>query len=626
MCGIAGILRFNPPHTRREEIEAMTAAISRRGPDDQGLLCREGLALGHRRLSIIDLEGGRQPLCNETQQIWIVFNGEIYNYKQLREQLVELGHQFKTHSDTEVIVHAYEQWGKDCVTHFRGMFAFAITDYDKREIFLARDHMGIKPLHYRTGQNYFAWASELNALQMVHDNRSKLNHATLGQYLSMGYFIAPDTVYTDVRTLQPAHYMVVDFLGNFRTPPTRYWQMTFESNDSLSETQWLEQLEHVILDSVKAHMVSDVPFGVFLSGGLDSTLIAVCMSQLMSQPVKAFSIGFKEEAFSEEQYAVQAAKQIGVEHHMHILDADIHEVFADLVGHYGQPYADGSMIPTWHVCKLAREHVPMVLSGDGSDEFFGGYMRYHYWLLYQQLIMPAMRFRIRSFKQTLREMALTLSVMFNPVRRQAARWEKLMSIVPPYAQPDLWKPEYQQYARMHSQTYMQTWQDNRHMNLASQAQFNDIQTYLPDDILTKVDMASMWHGLEVRTPLIDIKVAEFASRIPVRFRCHRIGMLRFDQKYLIKKILGKQFDQAFVSRPKMGFGIPETAWLGKGKPLRKYVDSILLDPRSRIASLMQTSTMHKYVSCLDEGQSHNRVVWTLLCLGLWLELNPEVIG
>ena len=379
MCGIAGIMRWNGKVPDQSEIERMTAAIAHRGPDGVGFLCRDGVALGHRRLAIIDPAGGHQPMSDGDETVWITYNGEMYNYLELKEELRRKGHDFVTNSDTEVVIHAYQEWGAECLGKFRGMFAFALADFRERKLFLARDQFGIKPLYYRTGNGYLAFASELVALREVDDAVPEGSLWALELYLRYQYIPTPHTIYRDVYKLPPASYLLMDFDGQ-AAEPVKYWDLNFRAEKGTSDADWEERADSVITDSVKAHLVADVPFGVFLSGGIDSSLVALKMSQILERPVQAFAIGFKEERYSELAFAEQVARQCGIELHTAVIEDDSLDFLPELIAHYGEPFGDSSAVPTWHVSRLARERVPMVLSGDGGDEGFAGYHSYDYWM------------------------------------------------------------------------------------------------------------------------------------------------------------------------------------------------------------------------------------------------------
>ena len=624
MCGIAGIIRWESNGYRQGEIERMTEAISHRGPDGVGFLRRDCVALGHRRLAIIDPETGQQPMANEDHTVWVVYNGEMYNFLDLREELERKGHSFKTRSDTEVVIHAYEEWGAECVNRFRGMFAFAIADFRKREVLLARDHFGIKPLYYRAGRGYLAFASELPALRRVDDEAPLGNLEAVEFFLRLQYIPTPHTIYKDVFKLPPAKYLVVGFDGAV-TGPTRYWDFRFEPKGGLSDTEWTELAESVLHDSVKAHLVSDVPFGVFLSGGLDSSLVALQMSRILEHPVEAFAIGFNERQYSELPYAEEAAKRCGIELHTEIVREDMLKILPDLVSHYGEPFGDSSAVPTWYLSRLARQHVPMVLSGDGGDEGFAGYDNYAGWVRAGSL---------ESAGAALREGALRTA--FSWLRRAGrqyvaqgtlntlSQWQAINLYVPDQGRRDLWRKEFHDLIGRRCEVFEEADTRARDFGRLSYAQYLDYQTYLPCDILTKVDVASMYHGLEVRTPLIDLRVIELAANLPIKQRFRANGGTEQTRKYVLKQILGKTFPHDFVYRKKQGFGIPRAQWFLDGQSGRRLWDAVVCDPESRLYDWFNPEQVRLQMDSHDIEHDNSGTLWLLLVLGIWLEQNPQV--
>jgi len=621
VCGIAGIIRWAPPEERPGEIADMTAALAHRGPDGHGSYARQGVALGHRRLSIIDPAGGRQPMSNEDGSVWVTFNGEIYNFRELRQDLEARGHRFASHCDTEVIVHGYEEWGARCVEKFRGMFALGVADFARRRVFLARDHLGIKPLYYRVGPTWLAFASELAALHRVAAPPARGSLQAMDYYLRFGYVPTPDTIFHDIFKLPPAHHMFVDFDGT-RTAPERYWDLQFGTGETLSDAAWEDRLEQTLTAAVKAHLVADVPFGVFLSGGIDSTLVALEMSRLLERPVQAFAIGFEEQDYSELQYARQAAQACGIDLHTEVVRGAALDFLPDLLAHYGEPFGDASAIPTWHVCRLARQHVPMVLSGDGGDEAFAGYGRYDVWMkhgfpwaLRQMLFSPG--------GLTAAAGALAQRV-FQPARCASATWQAQMTYFNTGTRRALWRPEFRHLAAAPSGLFNQAAQGAPATDRLGYAQYIDIQTYLPCDILTKVDVASMYHGLEVRTPLVDHQVFELAARLPPHLRRRRTGWRTALLKYLPKRLLLRKFPADFVHRPKMGFGLPLAPWLRPGGPVRQLLAEAVLAPHARIQRFINPQTLNHMVARHDAGQDNQYALWVLVALGVWLEQHPQL--
>jgi asparagine synthase (glutamine-hydrolysing) len=623
MCGIAGIVRWENPPGGSGEIEGMTAAVAHRGPDGVGFYRRGGVALGHRRLSIIDPELGAQPMSDAEGELWVTYNGELYNFRELREELRQRGHRFVTNSDTEVVVAAYREWGEGCVRRFRGMFAFAAADFRRRVLFLARDHFGIKPLYYREGGGYLAFASELGALRRVEDAPPAGSLRAVDLYLRYNYIPTPHTIYRGVYKLPPASHLTVSFDGG-RRGPVKYWDVRFKPEGGLSEREWEERAEEAIRESVRAHLVADVPFGVFLSGGIDSTLVAWQMSELLGAPVRAFAIGFREERYSELPYAEEAARRCGVELHTEVVGDDSLNFLPDLVAHYGEPFGDSSCVPTWHVSRLARRHVPMVLSGDGGDETFAGYTTYLRWMETHPVarawgdLPRSPRASFYWARRALRT-RLTAGSWHN-----LADWESSLYYFNEGGRRALWRPEYHGLIGRGCEAFEQADRRARHNDRVAYAQYLDYKTYLPCDILTKVDVASMYHGLEVRTPLIDLRVLELAARLPLSLRMGRNGSSELIPKYLLKRILGKTFPPEFVHRKKQGFSIPRDAWFLPGQPARKILEAVLLDRGSRLREFFNPEEIRMQLDTHSEGRDNSNALWLLLVLGIWLGQNPQV--
>ena len=610
MCGIAGIIRKSA-RVESIEVEKMTNTLSHRGPDGSGVYVSGNKGIGHRRLSIIDLEGGKQPLCNEDQTVWITFNGEIYNFQELRTVLVQKGHRFQTHSDTEVIVHAYEEWGTECVTKLRGMFAFAIMDLHKDELFLARDHFGIKPLVYAITPEIFCFASELQALKQIKDIKWSMSLVALDQYLQLQYVPAPNTIYNEAFKLPPAHWMRVKGDGTI-LEKKRYWQLEFKEGNAKTETEWADGLSEVIKESVKAHLVSDVPFGAFLSGGIDSSAVVGYMAQQMQQPVKTFSIGFKEEQFSELKYARMVAKHWGTDHHEEIVEPDALSILPQLVKHYGEPFGDSSAIPTWYVSRLARQHVTMALTGDAADELFAGYQSYttrwnkhinpipEHLPISKKIVYPLMN-RLDSKKYAMRTSTTN-------------DWVRYMQYYDDASRKKLWNKEISNTFNSNNRAFMEEiMEQSSSYSHFQKAQAIDFNTYLPNDILTKVDVASMIHSLETRTPLLDIKVVEYASTIPQSYNIKKIKG-NWEGKLLLKKNLESYFPKEFVYRPKMGFAVPINDWFGSSGSKRLEVKERLLDTNNGFSDFFQREALESIANGNHAGQQ-----WLLLFLQEWMQ-------
>ena len=602
----------------------MTDAVSHRGPDGVGFLRRDGVALGHRRLASIDPELGHQPMANDDETVWVIYNGELYNFRELREELRAKGHRFDTNSDTEVVVHAYEEWGAQCVRRFRGMFAFALADFRRRKLLLARDHFGIKPLYYRAGAGYLAFASELPALRRVDDTTPAGNLEAVEFFLRFQYIPTPHTVYQDTRKLPPASYLLADFDGHV-AGPERYWDFRFEPQSGLSDGEWEERAESVIRDSVKAHLIADVPFGVFLSGGVDSSLVAAEMSRILKHPVRAFAIGFKEEQYSELPYAEEVARRCEIELRTEVVREDMLAVLPDLVAHYGEPFGDSSAVPTWYVSRLARAHVPMVLSGDGGDEGFGGYESYKRWMEANPLERARNSAREAAPRATLWWLRRAArQYLSRGTFNDLAQWQGHILYLSEDERRALWREEFQGLVVRGCEVFEEADAKGRDLSRLSYAQYLDYQTYLPCDILTKVDVASMYHGLEVRTPLIDLRVVELAASLPLEQCFRRNGSREPTRKYLLKKLLGKTFPKEFVHRKKQGFGIPRAEWFYEGQSGRRMFEQTVLDPGSRLYDWFKPEQVRAQLDAHGGGRDNSGALWLLLVLGIWLEQNPEV--
>jgi len=615
MCGIAGLIRFKDK-VDPEEIQKMTDALKHRGPDGEGIWLNKNVAIAHRRLSIIDLESGKQPMSNEDGKIWITFNGEIYNYRELRKELQRKGHVIKSQSDTEIIIHAYEQWGDNCVNNFRGMFAFGIVDNKKKRVFLARDHLGIKPLVYYKSENCFAFASEIQSLLRVNDIKLKMDLRSLDQYLWMQYIPAPRTIFSSTFKLPPAHRMSITFDGKW-SKPEEYWKFSFKLNHQKDEKEWLEELEAVLKNSVKAHLVSDVPFGAFLSGGVDSSTIVALMSQILDKPVKTFSIGFMEKEYNELEYAEIAAKKWHTDHHVKIIKPDAIALLAKIVNHYGEPFGDSSAIPTYYVSELARSYVPMVLSGDGGDETFAGYDSYRYWKKYltgEDKSKQNSRFDLLS--------RLVRKIVNKYAKREYSlgEWLQFINYMPHDMRSNLWRKEYKSNSDFPLDFFENEFKRTKNFGSINKVQYMDLKTYLPFDILTKVDIASMMHGLEVRTPIIDKEVLEFASTIPESLNYQKDNDGEWQGKLLLKKIAEKYYPKNLIYRGKRGFAIPVQSWFQKDGALYEEINERILTKNSALEEYFEPESMKKIVESGNSGH-----IWLLLFLEEWLRQNQRVL-
>ncbi len=589
MCGIAGILAPFPAERLQAGAVALAGAQQHRGPDGAGVHVQGPVALAHRRLSIIDLEAGAQPLANEDHTIWITFNGEIYNYRELRDTLAQRGHRFRTQSDTEVIVHAYEEWGDRCVTHLRGMFAFAIADARRHRLFLARDQFGIKPLVYLEQPGWFAFASELQAFHALGDATVDLDIRAIDEYLALQYIPAPRTVYRQARKLPPGHTMSVDYDGRVHGPQ-RYWRPEFRTSEFRSNEQWLDAFDATLRESVRAHMVADVPVGAFLSGGLDSSGVVAMAQEIATQPVRTFSIGFADPAHDESAWAAEAAARLGTRHTCEILEVDALSSLSALVGHYGEPFGDSSAVATMAVSQLAAREVKVALTGDGGDEAMAGYHSHMLWLSWVSQQGDA--------------------VLQRP---PLGAWQRCIQYCDPHTRTRLWSGNHRGETLLPIESFETAWAEARDLGVVQRVQYMDAMTYLPYDILTKVDIASMAHSLETRTPLVDVRVWDLLTQMPegVNVGIDPLGQLT--GKHVLKKLLSRYFPDRFVHRKKQGFGVPLARWFAPDGDARSFVEDRLLGRDSMLRSLFDPAPAR---DLLREGR--HGPVWVLLVLEEWL--------
>ncbi len=623
MCGIVGIINANSRVAKREILEGMNKCIVHRGPDEDGFYVNGNAALAMRRLSIIDLAGGQQPIHNHDKTKWIVFNGEIYNYQKLREDLEKRGHRFYTNSDTEAIVHLYDEYGAECVQHLRGMFAFAIWDETDKSLFVARDRVGKKPLLYSHQPNGdLIFGSEFQAVLAHPAITREVDYAAIDDYLSYLCVPAPQTAFKQIRKLEPAHWLR---WKNGEIETKRYWQPDFSKKIKISVEEAEEETLRILRESTKLRMISEVPLGAFLSGGVDSSVVVALMAQESSQPVKTFSIGFEEQDFSELKYAKRVAEHVGAEYHEFIVKPDALEILPTLVEHYGEPYADSSAIPTYYVAKETRKYVTVALNGDGGDESFAGYERhaamriaeiYHRLpkILRTALIEKTVnliptseiqRSRIRDVKRFLQAASL-------PKTERYFRW---MSTFNREAKKDLYTEQFsREISSNNPSRLLEQWFAKANgSGILDAVLLTDQMTYLPNDLLVKVDIASMANSLEARSPFLDHNVIEFAASLPENVKARRT-----ETKSFLKKIAARLVPKEVVYRRKMGFGVPIGKWF-RGE-MKNYVREILLSEKSLNRGIIKSEIIEKYVrEHTSAERDHAFQLWTLLMLELWFE-------
>ncbi len=616
MCGIFGAVSYG----RKPDLVAVAneaiLKITHRGPDAGGTYVSNNVALGHRRLSILDLEGGRQPMSSEDGSLYLTYNGEIYNFKELRKELSQLGYRFATSSDTEVVLYAYEEWGRFCVERFEGMFSFAILDLNRREVMLARDHFGIKPLLYRILPDNFVFASEFSSLKCLPDWSGEVDLHSIDLFLRYQYIPAPNTAFRNVFKLPAGHRMVVS-IDEPRISIERYWHPDFTKKKKRSLKTLLEELDECLKDSVKRHLVSDVPFGAFLSGGIDSSLVVGYMSELLDHSVETFSIGFDDNRFSEVEYARRVATKYRTKHHEEILSVRAFDALPDIVRHHGEPFGDQSSIATWALSRLARCYVPMALSGDGGDELFAGYSYYGCWLKYlgSQSKEPVLKRTVATARKV-RNLLTRRQPRSVPIPNdELQQWYPLTGRFSDHCQRSkLWRPELRFVSDFPSISFQQAWQKSKNFTRINQAQCLDLQTFLPEDILTKVDIASMSVGLEVRPPILDRRVFELAASIPEEsLYCHKD---EYCGKLPLKLLAERKLGSDFAFRKKQGFEIPLETWLRGDQERKEQLERSLADPIDGLGEWFSPSEISKLVN-RDSAYK----LWQLVVLQEWKRQN-----
>jgi asparagine synthase (glutamine-hydrolysing) len=624
MCGIAGIFDLQGMRAIDQTLlSTMNQAQHHRGPDETGLHIEPGVGLAHKRLSIIDLSTGQQPLFNEDGSVAVVFNGEIYNFPELMSELKTMGHLFHTHSDTEVIVHAWEQWGASCVTRFRGMFAFGLYDRNQQTLFLARDRMGVKPLFYALlDDGTLIFGSELKVLTAHPGLKRDLDACAVEEYFAYGYVPEPRTIYRGALKLSPAHTLI--FTRGAPLPqPNAYWDVIFDGSAKIDAKDAAHELMTRLKESVQIRLMSEVPLGAFLSGGVDSSAVVAMMSGLMNEPVNTCSIGFNDPAYNESDFATLVANRYQTRHSLDILDCEDFGLIDTLAKLYDEPYADSSAIPTYGVCQLAKKRVTVALSGDGGDETFAGYRRYR-WHMHEE--------RIRTLLPTgLRRPLFELLGRIYPkadwapkpfrakstfqalARSSMEAYFHSVSFVPNEVRDKLFSPRF----KLELQGYQAIEVMRRHAKNAPEhplsfIQYIDYKTYLVGDINTKVDRASMAHALEVRAPLMDHQLIEWAASLPPDLKLHS-----GEGKYLFKKAMQPYLPDGVLYRPKMGFSVPLANWL-RG-PLREQARSALTGANLSDSGLFNMAFLSEMFTQHQSGlRDYSTPIWTLLIFDAFL--------
>lgn len=632
MCGITGAIWTAPNLAVQPAVlRRMTEVLRHRGPDDAGHYeceCRlqpphaaaPGVALGFRRLAIIDLQTGAQPMSNEDDTVWVVFNGEIYDYEALRHRLKARGHQFRTQSDTETIIHLYEEEGLGCFSHLNGMFSIAIWDASRSRLVLGRDRLGQKQLVYSMQEGRLAFASELKSLLEVPCLSREIDPSAVNEYFTYQYVPHPRTIFREIRKLPPGCMAVYEH-GRLMVRP--YWQPDFNQERRCSTSDAVDQLQSLVDSSVRLRMRSDVPLGAFLSGGVDSSLITAIMQRHASEPVKTFSIGFPVADHDETRYARQVAEHLGTEHQQFEVTPDGVDILSKLVWHFDEPFADSSAIPTWYVSRMTREHVTVALSGDGGDELFAGYPRYRTVALTDCLDrLTPLRWVFRApIWKSLPSPAHQKSLLCRLQRLGGAmrmspqrRYLEHVSVFGEASRAALYNEEYvatlpdcEPFAFLQS-----AWRRAGSRDPVTAASLADLTTYLPCALMMKVDIASMAHSLECRQPFLDYRLVEFAASLPRRLK-YRRGR----GKWLLRRAFGDLLPERIWQRPKMGFGVPLAHWFRSD--LQEMTRDVLLDPDARCLDFVRADSVKLLVEQhLREAFDHSSRLWALLVLELWL--------
>ncbi len=648
MCGICGILNIDSESGIQEEtIRKMCKVMEYRGPDDEGIYLgwkrneQNNVGLGIRRLAIIDLKTGHQPIHNEDGTIWIVCNGEVYNFKELRKKLENEGHHFYTNSDVEVIIHLYETYGIDCLEFLRGMFAFAIWDEKKNRLFLARDRLGQKPLCYTNCRNQLIFASEIKSILQVPRIPREVNLPAIHNYLTYQYVPSPLTAFKNIRKLPPAHYLVCE-MGKISIE--RYWNLNMNNKIKMTEDEYCKRIREVLEEAVKLRLVSDVPLGAFLSGGIDSSIIVGIMSKLMGRRVKTFSVGFEDRAYDELKYARIVAKHFKTDHHEYVVKPDAIKLLPKLIWHYNEPFADSSAIPTYYVAEKTSQEVTVALNGDGGDENFAGYPRYRavklaeyfeklpLWIRKDIIdgIVKLIPYSPEQKAYGRRVRRFMKSVNYSREQRYI-RWtcifdnERKNELYTPFFKEAVEGIDSFDYLLNHFKTGLinqtttdkglmdQTPADKKGMgqDFLDTTLFVDIMTYLPNDLFVKMDIATMANSLEARSPFLDHKLMEFTASIPSNLK-----LKGFNSKYILKKAFSNLLPYQILHRGKMGFGVPVSRWLRN--ELKKYIYEILLSRESLQRGYFREDYLKLIVDehC-NKRYDHGSRLWALLNFELW---------
>jgi len=651
MCGICGEIDLQAG-IRKETIYRMCDVLAHRGPDDEGMLFIRGsqpvevnkssgssrdeggfeVGLGHRRLSIIDLTAaGHQPMGNEDRTIWIVFNGEVYNFQEIRKELEKKGHSFRSRSDTEVVLHAYEEWDVECLKYFRGMFAFAIWDLKRKRLFLARDRLGKKPLVYWMGEGHLIFASEIKAVLQAAGVERKVNLVGLHHYLTFQYVPSPLTIFEGIKKLPPAHYLLYDLSGKAKIE--KYWKLDFPiQKNEVDLNEWCDRIRSGFEESVKLRLISDVPLGAFLSGGMDSSLVVGIMAKLSHQPVKTFSIGFEEKEFDELRFARIVSKHFSTEHHEFMVRPNAIEILPELVWYYSEPFADSSAIPTYYVAKMTKDFVKVVLTGDAGDENFAGFPRYlrSQWVAWFTQLpeklrkewMPSLLRKgthLHWREKTFNRLADFLELLSS---NQARNYAEQIKIFNAKERGRVYSQEISQaLEKIDPLDYLlEKYEEIETGDLLNRLLYLDIHSYLPEDLLVKMDIATMANSLEARVPFLDHQFMELVAQIPSQFKLNGSKA-----KFILKKAFSDLLPPAILTRKKMGFGVPISRWIRKD--LKNYVYDVLFDRKALQRGYFRKEGIEELLEeHLSLRYDHSAKIWSLLFLEIWFRIFMDQEG
>jgi asparagine synthase (glutamine-hydrolysing) len=619
MCGIVGQVKRPGETPDRDQLVRMCVALEHRGPDSRGLFVDENVGLGIQRLRVVDLLTGDQPIGNEDESVMVVLNGEIYNFAELRTELLGRGHTFRTQADTEVIVHLYEEIGVHCVERLHGMFAFALWDRRQRQLLLARDRIGKKPLFYSVRDGALSFASELGALMQDREIPREIDPAAIDCYLAYGYVPTPRSVFTSVSKLPPAHTLV---LRDGRTTLERYWRLDYARKLDVKDPRELhEPIRGAIRDATRRRLVADVPVGAFLSGGIDSSAVVAAMSEVGGGPVKTFSIGFEQSGFDELPYARRVAELFGTEHHEFVVRPDAISMAPKIARHYGEPFADSSAIPSFYLAEVTRRHVTVALNGDGGDESFGGYTRYVSNRLAARLDRLPGPLRRAAAVVANRPQRGEITSLVNRARRLGQslaldppnRYARYMSFFDETQRAALYSPEFRASVGESSalSVIADPWRSSSGGDVLDVMLDVDSSTYLPDDLIAKIDIATMAHGLEARSPLLDHELMQFAASIPADLKVRHTH-----KKWILRQALRDWLPSEILNRPKQGFQVPIDHWFRN--ELHDHVHEVLLDPGSLARGYFRAEAVESALDRISVGTYADASrLWALFMLELW---------